>query len=226
MSKTVSKNASGHYIPTNAKEYSAFSKNIHSILDKNITRWIHIPQSAYLEFQDAQNDFRDCQEDFPADPTRAQTTKRNELQKIATSNMRQFIKFYLRNPIVTNEELVSMGIPPIDTIKTPQIEVKEEVEFNIHIKSTNNIIIDFKQSGTQNKAKPNGYSGAVIIWAITDTEPETNDGYTGHILATKTPHTIDFDTHESGKRVWVRACWQNARGILGRWSEAKTAIIP
>ncbi|MCL2065618.1 MAG: hypothetical protein FWG98_14770 [Candidatus Cloacimonetes bacterium] len=215
-----------NYIPQNAAQFAAFSKNIHAILDKNITRWTHIPKSAFDEFQEAQNNFRDIQEEFPADPTRAQTTKRNEAQKVATSNMRQFIKFYLRNPVITDDELVAMGIPPIDRVKTPHTEVKEEVEFNIHIKSTNNIIIDFKQSGTQNKAKPNGYSGAVIIWAITDTEPETNDGYTGHILATKTPHTIDFDTHESGKRVWVRACWQNARGILGRWSEAKTAIIP
>ena len=214
------------FIPKNAAQYSAFSKNIHAILDKNITRWTHIPQSAYMEFQNAQNDFRDIQDEFPADQTRAQTTKRNEAQKVATSNMRYFIKFYLRNPVITDDELVAMGIPPIDRIKTPQIEVKEEVEFNIHIKSTNNIIIDFKQSGTQTKAKPKGYSGAVIIWGLSDIEPETNDGYTGHTLATKTPHTIEFDTHDSGKRVWVRACWQNARGNLGRWSEAKTAIVP
>ena len=45
-----------------------------------------------------------------------------------------------------------------------------------------------------------------------------------HRLASKkSPY---FDTHYSGKRVWMRACWQNARGNLGRWSEAKTAIVP
>jgi len=36
----------------------------------------------------------------------------------------------------------------------------------------------------------------------------------------------EFVTHDSGKTVWVRACWQNARCILGRWSEAKSAIVP
>ncbi|MCL2064631.1 MAG: hypothetical protein FWG98_09725 [Candidatus Cloacimonetes bacterium] len=118
---------------------------------------------------------------------------------------------------------INSGISYSTKRNTPSVCV---IENSIKINNTNNIIIDFKQAGTQNKAKPKGYSGAVIILAITDKEPETNDGYTGHILATKTPHTIEFDTHDSGKRVWVRACWQNARGILGSWSEAKTAIIP
>jgi len=214
------------FIPKNAAQFAAFSKNIHHILDKNYTRWGHIPQTDYVEFQNAQNNFRDYQEDFPIDPTRSQTTKRNELQKIAMDNMRFFIKFYFRNPIVTNEELVSMGIPPIDTVKTPHTEVHEEVDFKINIKGTNNIIIDFHVKGHQSKAKPATYSGAVIIWALADEKPATNDNYSGHTLATRTPYTIEFDDNDSGKRVWVKASWQNARGILGRWTEAQTAIVP
>ena len=114
----------------------------------------------------------------------------------------------------------------MDTIRTVHKTVTENVDFVIHIRGTNNIIIDFRQEGEVHKARPTGYSGAVIIWGFSETEPRSNDDYTGHVLATRTPYTIEFDTHDSGKRVWVRACWQNARGILGRWSEAKSAIVP
>jgi len=225
MSTTPKKSSSGNYIPSNAREYDAFSRNVHKKVDENIKRWTHIPDSAYKEFQDAQNNFRDYQETFPAEPTRSQTTRRNELQKIATSNMRQFIKFYLRNPIVTNDELVSMGIPPIDTVKTQHTEVKALVKFSIIIKGTNNVIVDFQEAGSTSKAKPTGCNG-LIKHIIKDTAPQSHEEFTHSTLATRTPHTLEFPNEFSGKRVWIVMCWQNARGILGRWTEMQTAIIP
>jgi hypothetical protein len=47
-----------------------------------------------------------------------------------------------------------------------------------------------------------------------------------HSLASRTPYPLKFDTHDSEKRVWIRIAWQNARGILGDYCEAKTAIVP
>jgi len=77
-----------------------------------------------------------------------------------------------------------------------------------------------------NKAKPKGYDGAVIIWCINDVEPVTLNKYEGHSLASRTPYAVKFDTHDSGKRAWFKICWQNGRGILGRFSEAISAIVP
>ncbi|MCL2065589.1 MAG: hypothetical protein FWG98_14615 [Candidatus Cloacimonetes bacterium] len=92
------------YIPQNAAQFAAFSKNIHAILDKGniyvgnaFTSSVLINEKQY--FKERINVFstwvRDIQEEFPADPTRAQTTKRNEAQmstavlKVATSNIWQ-----------------------------------------------------------------------------------------------------------------------------------------
>ena len=149
-------------------------------------------------------------------------TAKAECEKV----LRNFIKYYVRNPIVNTDQLALLGVPPIDNTRTTHFEVTETVDFEIHIKGTNNIIVDFKQTGTGKRAKPKGYSGAVIIWAINEEEPEKFEDFPLHTLATRSPYTIEFENHDSGKRAWIKIAWQNARGHVGRWTEAKSAIIP
>ncbi|MCL2065643.1 MAG: hypothetical protein FWG98_14895 [Candidatus Cloacimonetes bacterium] len=93
------------------------------------------------------------------------------------------------------------------------------------IKGTNNVIIDFKDADSANKAKPTGCNG-LIKHVIKDTAPQSHEEFTHSTLATRTPHTLEFPNEFSGKRVWIVMCWQNARGIIGRWTEMQTAIIP
>jgi hypothetical protein len=100
------------------------------------------------------------------------------------------------------------------------------VSFEIQIRRENELMIHFSQRGVNSKAKPTNYDGAVIIWTISEEEPASLDGYVKHSLASRTPYALKFDTHDSGKRVWIRIAWQNARGILGDYCEAKTAIVP
>jgi len=45
-------------------------------------------------------------------------------------------------------------------------------------------------------------------------------------MASRTPHALGFSEAEHSKTVYVAAAWQNARGILGPWSEIQSAIVP
>ena len=94
-----------------------------------------------------------------------------------------------------------------------------------HIKGTNNVIVDFQEAGSTSKAKPTGCNG-LIKHIIKDTTPQSHEDFTHNTLATRTPYTLEFPNELSGKRVWIVICWQNTRGILGRWTEMQTAIIP
>jgi len=188
--------------------------------------WTHIPTAAFNDLSSKVIEFEQVFNTTPVDSNRSQTERRNSAQRQCERVLRYFIRFYLRNPVVKNEELLAMNIPPIDNIRTVHKQVNETVDFVFHIRGTNNVIIDFWQTGHTSKAKPKGYSGAVIIWALSEQEPANNDAYPLHTLATRTPYTIEFDNHDSGKTVWVKIAWQNARGILGRFSEAKSAVVP
>ena len=216
----------GNLIPQNAATFLKFATNLRDYVGKYIGDWKHIPETAYKDLKNLIEVFEKEFQDTPKDSTRAQIERRNHAQKECEKLLRYFIRFYLRNPVVTNDQLISMEIPPLDNIRTPNKEVHETVDFVLHIKGTNNIIIDFWQTGHIRKARSKGYSGAVIIWTLADDEPKSNSDYTEHTLATRTPYTLEFDTHDSGKRCWMRIAWQNARGILGRFNEAKSAIVP
>ena len=159
------------YIPRNANEFFWFVKGIIEYTEKKIkSTWKHIPEAVFDELKAKSEDFLKRIEMMPRDPSKHVIRGRNDAQKECEKAVRHFIKFYIRNPIVTNEELVEMKIPPLDKERTPKIVVHETVEFEIKIKGTNNIIVDFWQSGVKSKAKPTGYDGAVIIWCISDDE--------------------------------------------------------
>jgi hypothetical protein len=213
-------------IPRNNAAFLKFARGIVEHVDPASRYWSHVPENAYDDLTEAVKNFEEEFNNTPTDSTREQITRRNTARKECERVIRYFIRFYVRYPSVPASSLSAMGIPPIDTVRTSHTNVTETVDFSIHIRGTNNLRVDFWQEGSPNKARPRGYSGAVIIWTLSDEEPQSNDDYAGHTLATRTPYTIEFDTHDSGKRCWIRVAWQNARGILGRFSEAQSAIVP
>ena len=135
------------------------------------------------------------------------------------------MKNHLHQAPVTDKDRDEMGVPNPKTTRTQHTEVKALVKFALIIKGTNNVIVDFKDADSAGKAKPAGCNG-LIKYVIKDTAPQSQAEFTHSTLATRTPFTLEFPNEFSGKRVWIIMCWQNARGILGRWTEMQTAIIP
>jgi hypothetical protein len=80
--------------------------------------------------------------------------------------------------------------------------------------------------GSDSKAKPYGVNGAVIIYAVLDAPPADHSALTSSVLATRTPHILEFTEEERGKTVYVAICWQNEKGQKGPWSEIESAIVP
>jgi len=199
---------------------------IRSFVCKRIDDWKHIPKEDFNALVEKINAFEKECDNITTDSTRAQIARRNMAMKACESQLRHFIRFYLRNPIVTESDLVAMHIPPIDRIRTPHFEVRETVDLFIHIRGTSNIILDFRQSGTLRKARPKNCNGAVIIWTLSDTEPLSNEAYSFHKIATRTPCTIKFNSIDRGKKAWFRIAWQNKRGIVGAFCRAQNTIVP
>ncbi|MDR2807511.1 MAG: hypothetical protein LBB43_00715, partial [Spirochaetaceae bacterium] len=58
--------------------------------------------------------------------------------------------------------------------------------------------VDFWESGSHSKAKPEGIQGAKICWGLFDAAPETPEGLPHSVFATRTPHTLEFSEDERG----------------------------
>ena len=119
-----------------------------------------------------------------------------------------------------------MGIPNHDAVRTEHTVVTEEVEFKLVIKGIRVVHVEFKVLGASSKAKPQGYDGAVIVWDLCDAPPSGPEALNRHVMASRTPHTLDFPESERGKTVYTALAWQNERGILGRWSGIQSAVVP
>jgi hypothetical protein len=129
-------------------------------------------------------------------------------------------------PPMLDSDWLRLGLRPRDLIRTPHIDVKEVVEYELRLRNIREVLVDFWIKGADHKAKPAGYDGAVIIWDILDAPPPDPSSLTRHTMASKTPHALEFTEEERGKTVYIALAWQNERGLIGAWSEIQSAVVP
>jgi hypothetical protein len=129
-------------------------------------------------------------------------------------------------PPLAAGDFTDLGLKPPDAVRTAHVVVPETVDFVIHLNAIRELVVDFWVQGGTHKAKPSHYEGAVIIWGLRDTPPAQPDELPHHTMASRTPHTLTFEEGQRGKTVQIALAWQNERGILGAWSEYKSAVIP
>jgi hypothetical protein len=218
------------YIPRNDAEFDNWFRNL---LDYVVWRtggtppeWDHIPQRNVDELAAAYEDWHDKYAPTLHPHTPAQTTAKYDARRRAEGVIRPFVKRFLHFDPVTNADRVNMALPIHDDIHTNHEVVEEEVEFNLIIRGIRVIHVDFWILGATGKAKPHNYDGAVIVWDVLDAPPSHPSALRRHIMASRTPFTLEFPEVERGKTVYVALCWQNGRGITGRWSDVKIAIVP
>jgi len=129
-------------------------------------------------------------------------------------------------PPLNEENLVELGLPLPDHIRTDHVNVTEEVDFVLEIAGIRQVHVRFWQHGLSSMAKPMGYDGAVVVWGVRDTPPAEPEELASHTMASRTPHTLQFAEEERGGTVYIALRWQNERGNTGPWSDIKSTVIP
>ena len=218
------------YIPRRDADFNVFFKNITQYVAQKTTgsppAWPHILAADIAALNQSYANWYTAYAVTLQPHTRAQKNEKNRVRLVEERNLREFVNMYLRHRPVTDFDRDSMGIPNPDTTRTDHVEVTETVDYVLHLRDIREIIVDFWISGADHKAKPTGYDGAVIVYDVRETPPASPDELNRHTLASRTPFALRFTEEERGKTVYVALAWQNERGILGAYSEIKTAVIP
>jgi hypothetical protein len=154
------------------------------------------------------------------------TAEKNAAKKEFIHLVREMVKFRFANPIVTDAVRVQFGLHVRDATHTPHGLPTTRPEFTLADKDFRRLTVDFRDQDATSKAKPYGISGAVVSWAVLDHPPVGVEELTKAVLATRTPHVIEFEDAERGKTVYVALQWQNTKGGKGPWSEISWAIVP
>jgi hypothetical protein len=154
------------------------------------------------------------------------TAEKNAAKDEFLRLVREMINFRFANPIITDAIRIQYGLHVKDTVHTPHGVPTTRPDFTLSNKDFRRLNVDFHDQGTTSKAKPYGISGAVISWSVLDHPPADGGELTKAILATRTPHTLEFTEEERGQTVYVALQWQNNKGQKGPWSEILWAIVP
>jgi hypothetical protein len=166
-----------------------------------------------------------AQADSPA-KTSIIVAEKNAARDALVEKIRALVGFRLKNPVITDAQRIALGLHVHDTTPTTIPVPKTRPELDIDVLDFRRLKVVFRDMGSKSNAKPYGVNGAVIIYAVLDAPPADVSALTRSVLATRTPHILEFTEEERGKTVYVAICWQNEKGEKGPWSEIESAIVP
>jgi hypothetical protein len=191
------------------------------------------PQGQWLDtvFQPTLNAFTAAFNNWndPATRTPVKTALLNDTEKVFKETYRELYTGLLRtSPLVTNEDLLEMGMPKHSTGERHPSDVADEApDVDVDTSIIGRLIIHFFEKGHRHKkAKPAGQHGAEIAWAILDAPPTKWSELIHSEIDTNSPFTLSFEHDLRGKTVYFALRWENTRGEKGPWSEIQSAIIP
>jgi hypothetical protein len=220
------------YIPGKDKDLVVFGTNFRDVVFDNVPKW-NITEAEYGALSTAVTNFNTAvTKAYGPDRTKKATEQKNAARKILEKQIRGLVNFRLKNPVVTNDDRIDLGLPIHDGTRTP-IEVPTvKPVANVKVVSEGQLSVLFHENKPEQKGEkpshaiPYGMDGAVIIYDVLPEPPEGYTKLTRHHLATRSPYLIDFPLHERGKVAYFAVCWQNEKGQRGPFCPIISAIIP
>jgi len=214
-------------LPTKDDDLRSFAVNLLSQCDTNKTAW-SIPADAITAAQAVSTNYGTklaaCES---PDRRKSDVVAKNEAKKALSEALRVFIGKYLEyNEAITDPIRESLGLPLKDVVKTPVPRPLAAPVAYIEVKASRILELHFKAEGAAGSARPKGYSGAVIRWAVLDAPPADAEALPRSLLATKTPHVFEFAEADRGRKAYFAIAWQTNTGLLGVFSEVMEQLVP
>ena len=161
--------------------------------------------------------------------TPKKTAKLQEAEEVFKPSYRQLYTGFLKDsPFVTNDDLLSMGLPkrpsgerhpsPV-AAKAPDCDTDTSVPGQVAFHY-------YEKEGGHKRAKPAGQHGVELAWTISDAPPTRWDELAHSSFDTRTPLTLSFENDQRGRTLYYALRWENTRGEKGPWSVIAGVIIP
>lgn len=216
------------YIPTRDADFAPWFLNFVSYVElktnSDSSAWPDIPGHAIGALYSVYNDWHVCYERYLLSPAPVETAGKNNARRRAEAVLRLFTKQFLRAPPVTDGDRASMGI--LNGRDVQHSDVTEHLEISLRVNTAREISVRMKVQGALHNTKPTGYDGAVLLWDTLDKPPAGVRQLTRHAMASRPSFTLRFGEAERGKIVYIAGAWQNSLGIVGPYSEIRSAVVP
>jgi hypothetical protein len=217
------------YIPENEKDFVPWSTNYMLNLTALVST-IKVPPEAVSALGALYNDFEEKYNIAENETTRNKLTvaAKNAALKKLKAGIRQMTKEYIiSNHLVTDEQLLQLGLPIHDKKPTPVPTPTSRVVAEAKVIGPGEIDFHIRDEGAgKSLAKPHGVTGCEGGFLISDTEPANWDDLVHSVYTTTSVLKLQFPNDQRGKRLWIAFRWENTRGEKGPWCEIMNVIIP
>ena len=202
-------------------------KHFSSVLSEHAAEW-GIPAQIASDFAAKVAAYQTIYEaTIGGDSTKALVLERNERQKALKSEVRNIKNKYIDyNDAVTDPDRERLGLPTRD--KRPTSKPRPTSRPVLEILPTNNR----QHTGTAvNQAtgkntKPNDAYGVRYVWEIREVAPVNAEDLRHSVFRRKVSEVFNYNEEDRGKKVFYAACYENAKGESGPWSDIIEALIP
>jgi hypothetical protein len=156
----------------------------------------------------------------------AETQTKNTLIEALSADARAFARTLQANPLLTDANRASLGLPIPDTTRTPAAVPTTHPIAQIDVSQPLRHTGTVRDEATPNRrAKPKGVHGVEVRYQVGGPEPtDPNQMLTLGTFPNST-FVKDFPLADAGKIVYYYMRWINKRGQPGPWSELISATI-
>jgi hypothetical protein len=164
----------------------------------------------------------------PAERTPAKQAALEDEEKKFRKVYRQFYNGYMKgNPLVTNEDLVSAGLPRRHEGGNVPVKVPTTlVVVTVDTSKPGRVGFHFRDEQMGGNAKPEGVHGGELVSAILDTPPTDWSQLIHSVFFTRTPGELVFTGEQRSRTLYYAMRWENTRGQKGPWCQIQSVIIP
>jgi hypothetical protein len=223
------------WMPFNHEElYNKATQTVLYLISAVLTR-IGIAGAALVwyqnEFIPKYNKFKEAFGNWknPAERTPTKSAVLYAAEKEFKTVYRQLYIGYIRkNPLVTDDDLVSAGFPRHSTGRRASAVSLHNTLVGMRTDTSipATVIIHFYDAQNLERAKPTGVRGGELVWAILDRPPVDWSELTHSEFNTRTPLQLVFRGDQRGKTLYFAMRWENTRGEKGPWNNIESVIIP
>ena len=220
--------ASKNYIPRKDEDFDILQTNVYTTSTNNASKWaissaqfnaLNAPRQRWISGYAAYKN--------PLTRTPAVTQEKKDARIAYEAALRTFIQGQLmHNPLVTDADLRSMGLPVYDRKPTqagvPETRPEAEISFSQIMEHS----LKVRDSELKSAGKPPHVIGYEIWRRVGGDTVPTYEEMQFVVLATRSPHLLVYTDAERKQTAWYPVRWVNTRGEAGPWGEIVSAIIP
>jgi hypothetical protein len=215
------------FFPSREADLLEWAKNFGAVLAENAAAW-KVPAEAASGLAARITAYEAAFEAAKGENgTKALIIEKNEKREALKAEVRNVKnKCIDYNDVVGDSDRERLGLPRRDRIPTPKPRPTGRPTLEVLPTNNRQHTATAINQAAGKKNKPEDVHGVRFVWEILDAPPANAEELRHSVFRRKVVEVFDYSEEDRGKKAFYAACYENAKGETGPWSDIIEAVIP